>query len=299
MTDPTFRPPSGHGRRGLRHPSDACGLGRAADPTTPALQEAKRLRFAGHREVCAKKAAQTSAPLPRSGVSATAYARPQKTTPEGEDAGTGPADLSGSERDQIMASKKTTPTSAAPAARTQPARPTITLELVIAHAPHAGLVENLARTFGLNPVDYAAIRDSTEEHVALGAKALETTLNEKAMQIHLQRIVGAYVSSAYGAAQFYGNKVSDARRLTMPSENDDRDEDRGGMAGFESKGERARLFAAEMGLQSFALLAAAEGAVSAYAHITGDEWKPYEAPSAPASNVQRRSAQAEMAAFGS
>lgn len=198
-----------------------------------------------------------------------------------------------------MASKKNAPQSATPTARTQPARPAITLELVIAHAPHSGLAENVARTFGLNPVDYAAIRDSTEEHVALSAKALESALNEKAMQIHLQRIVGAYVSSAYGAAQFYGTKVSDARRLTMASENDDRDEDRGAVAGFESKGERARPFAAEMGLQSFALLAAAEGAVSAYAHITGDDWKPYEGPSTPASNVQRRSAQAEMDAFGS
>ena len=35
-----------------------------------------------------------------------------------------------------------------------------------------------------------------------------------------------------------------------------------------SKAERARIFAAEMGLQAHALMAAAEGAVSAYAHIT-------------------------------
>ena len=35
---------------------------------------------------------------------------------------------------------------------------------------------------------------------ATAAKALRTTLNEKAMQIHLQRVVGAFVGSAFGAA---------------------------------------------------------------------------------------------------
>ena len=197
-----------------------------------------------------------------------------------------------------MASKKTAPQFAAPVARTQQPRQAITLELVVAHAPHQGLVDNLVRTFGLDPVDYAAIRDTTEENVALSAKSLAGDLTEKAMQIHLQRITGAFVSSAYGASQFYGTKVSEARQLTMASENEHRDEDRDGVAGFDSKADRARLFAAQMGLQSFALLAAAEGAVSAYAHVTGEDWKPYEAPQTPAASVQRRSAKSEMDAFG-
>ena len=64
-----------------------------------------------------------------------------------------------------------------------------------------------------------------------------------------------------------------------------------------SKAERARLFAAEMALQSFALLAAAERAISAYADITGEDWKPYEAPAPPTATVARKSAAAEMAAF--
>jgi len=78
---------------------------------------------------------------------------------------------------------------------------------------------------------------------------------------------------------------------------DDRDEDRDGVSGFESRAERARIFAAEMGLQAHALLAAAEGAVSAYAHLTGSEWKPYEAPST-APSVSRASAAAQLGAFG-
>lgn len=184
------------------------------------------------------------------------------------------------------------------ARRTQPVRQAITLELVQAHAPRAGLAENLSRTFGLDPVDYAAIRESVEEHIALSAKALQPALNERAMQIHLQRVVGSFVGSAYGATQFYGTKVTQARDLTMASQNDDRDEDSAGVLGFESKAGRARLFAAEMGLQAFALMAAAEGAVSAYAHITGEDWKPYEAPVAASASAGRQSATAEMAAFG-
>jgi hypothetical protein len=198
-----------------------------------------------------------------------------------------------------MASKsasKTTQKSAP--ARQQPVRQAITLELVQARAPHGSLAENLSRTFGIDPVDYAAVREGTEENVVRSANVLRDDLNDKAMEIHLQRIVGAFVSSAYGAATFYQSKVTQAKDLTMASQNDDRDEDRTGVAGFESKAERARQFAAEMGLQAYALMAAAEGAVHAYAHIIGDEWKPYEAPVAASSSTSSKSAAEQMAAFG-
>jgi hypothetical protein len=177
-------------------------------------------------------------------------------------------------------------------------RQVFTLEYATAICPHQGLATNLSTAFGLESVDAAAIRESTEEHVVRSANALVDNLNEKAMQIHLQRIVGAFVGSACGAGQFYGQKVSQARDLTARLANDDRDEDRGGPSGFEDKAARARSFAAEMGLQAFALLAAAEGAVSAYAHITGEDWKPYEAPRSASQSVSRQSADAEMAAFG-
>jgi hypothetical protein len=106
-------------------------------------------------------------------------------------------------------------------------------------------------------------------------------LNEKAMQSQLQRITGAFVSSAFGAAQRCGTKSSAAKDLDNKLCNDDRDEDGEGPSGFESKSERARLVAAEMALQFFARMAAAEAAVSAYADITGDDWKPYVAPMHP------------------
>jgi len=194
--------------------------------------------------------------------------------------------------------KKTTQTPAKTATARKPDRQSITLELVTRLAPHQGLTDNLVRTFGLEPVDYESIRDATRDRMASAAEAFGTALNEKALQIHLQRIAGAFVGSAYGAAQFYGTKKSAAMELTSKLLNDARDEDREGPAGFESKAERARLFAAEMALQSYALLAAAEGAVEAYAEVTGETWKPYEAPQAPAASVARKSAAVEMAAFG-
>jgi hypothetical protein len=198
-----------------------------------------------------------------------------------------------------MATKNTPAKNAQRPTPRQPVRQAITLELVQAHAPHVGLAENLSRTFGFEPVDYAAIMEATEEHVALAAEALKSNLNERAMGIHLQRVVGAFVSSAFGAAQFYGTKVTQARDLTVAGANDDRDEDRDGVAGFDSRAANARSFAAEMGLQAYALLAAAEGAVSAYAHITGDTWKPYEPPASPNGGaVARASAAEELAAFG-
>jgi hypothetical protein len=198
-----------------------------------------------------------------------------------------------------MASKSAPNTTqkSAPARRPQ-VRQAITLELVQAHAPHAGLAENLSRTFGIDPVDYAAVREGTEENMVRSANVLRDDLNDKAMEIHLQRIVGSFVSSAHGAATFYQSKVTTAKDLTMASQNDDRDEDRDGVSGFESKAERARQFAAEMGLQAYALMAAAEGAVHAYAHITGEDWKPYEPPVAASSSTSRKSAAEQMAAFG-
>jgi hypothetical protein len=196
-----------------------------------------------------------------------------------------------------MASKNYPPKTQAKS-RALPSRQSATLELVVAHAPHAALAENLSRIFAIDPVDYAAIREGTEEFVVRSANLLCDNLNDKAMEIHLQRVVGSYVGSAYGAAQFYGSKVSQARDLTMASQNEDRDEDRGGVAGSESRADRARRFAAEMGLQAFALMAAAEGAVHAYAAVTGSDWKPYEPPSSPAVTTARQSAAAELAAFG-
>jgi hypothetical protein len=77
----------------------------------------------------------------------------------------------------------------------------------------------------------------------------------------------------------------------------DRDEDRDGIAGFETKAERALNFAAEMGLQSYAMLAAAEGAIIAYKEIIGSDWKAYMAPAEGPATTERRSMAERMAAL--
>jgi hypothetical protein len=194
-----------------------------------------------------------------------------------------------------MAPKNTQKTGSAPS-RTQQARTPITLELVIRLAPSLVQAEKIATAFGLEAIDFDAIREGTEEHIGLSAQVLQPTVNDTALRIHLQRIVGAFVSSAHGAAEFYGNKVTQARDLTSKLANDDRDEDREAVYGSESKASRAREFAAQAGLTACALLAAATGAVHAYHAITGDEWKPYQ-PATPSGAVSRQAAAAELATF--
>ena len=99
------------------------------------------------------------------------------------------------------------------------------------------------------------------------------------MQIHLQRIVGSYVGSAYGAGQFYCRPSPRREDATAKLANDTRDEDLDGPVGFDSAAQRKREFAADIALQSHALSMAAEGAVAAYEHIVGESWKPLSARS--------------------
>jgi hypothetical protein len=196
-----------------------------------------------------------------------------------------------------MAFKKTAQKPASQPARAPQNRQAITLDLVARLSPTAGQADKLSTAFGLEPVDFDEVREATGEQLGLSTKVLSPTINETGMRIHLQRIVGAFVSSAHGAATFYSNKVTVARELTMKLANEDRDEDRDGVSGFDSKAARAREFAAQAGLTAYALYAAATGAVHAYREITGEEWKPYEAPIAPSRSVSAQAAAAELDAL--
>ena len=191
---------------------------------------------------------------------------------------------------------------AAPAPARHPVheqRGPITMADAVALCPTQGLANNLSRTFGLESVDMTHVRATTDQSIRDAAAALTDTLNEKALAMHLQRIAGAFVGSAHGAGKFYSEKVTQARDLTAKIANDDRDEDRDGPSGFESKAARARSFAAEMGVQAATLLAAAEGALDAYEHLTGEAWKPYDARRQDNTRtVSRRAASEEMSAFG-
>jgi len=82
------------------------------------------------------------------------------------------------------------------------------------------------------------------------SKAQTRGLAEKAMQIHMQRIVRSFVGFAYCADQFYSRAVAEARDLTTELSNDTRDEVLDGPVGFDSRAQRRRKFAADLGLQA-------------------------------------------------
>jgi hypothetical protein len=185
------------------------------------------------------------------------------------------------------------------AARVVPLRKGTTLEMVRLSSPDGAQATRIAESFGLPVLDGDGIRDTHRDLIVATADTLAEGLAERAMQIHLQRIVGAYVGSAHGAGQFYSRAVSEARDATAKAACDARDEDVDGPVGFDGQAQRKREFAAEVGLQAHALRMAAEGAVAAYEHVVGERWKPFERPvETPGQGLDRRAAELQMEAFG-
>ncbi|MEZ5784575.1 MAG: hypothetical protein R3D70_24005 [Rhizobiaceae bacterium] len=184
-------------------------------------------------------------------------------------------------------------------ARVVPLRKGTSLEMVRLACPDTAQAILIAESFGSPVVDSDGIRELHERMITQTAEALGEGLGERAMQIHLQRIVGAYVGSAHGAGQFYSRAVTEARDATAKAANDLRDEDLDGPVGFDSNAQRKREFAADMGIQAHALRMAAEGAVAAYEHIVGESWKPYERQvDNPGQSLDRKAAELQMAALG-
>ena len=174
-----------------------------------------------------------------------------------------------------------------------------TVEMVRLACPDAHQAALISESFGLPVLDSDGIREQHERLIVESADGLKEGLGERAMQIHLQRIVGAYVGSAHGAGQFYSRAVTEARDATAKSANDIRDEDLDGPVGFDSGAQRKREFAADMGLQAHALRMAAEGAVAAYEQVVGETWKPFDRPvDNPGHSVDRKAAELQMAALG-
>lgn len=174
-----------------------------------------------------------------------------------------------------------------------------TLEMVRHACPDTVQALRISESFGLRVIDSDGIRDLHRSQLIDSAEALKDGLGEKAMQIHMQRIVGSFIGSAYGAGQFYSRSVTEARDLTTKLANDFRDEDLSGPVGFDSRAQRKREFAADMGLQAHVLRMAAEGAIAAYEDITGESWKPYErgGVATPAASLDQRAASMQMSAF--
>jgi hypothetical protein len=174
-----------------------------------------------------------------------------------------------------------------------------TVEMVRLTCPDSVQTIRISESFGLAVLDSDGIRATHQRITTECADALNDGLSEKAMQIHMQRLVGAYVGSAHGAGQFYSKAVTEARDATSKLANDVRDEDLDGPAGFDSKAQRKREFAADMALQAHAIRCAAEGAVAAYEQIIGEAWKPYDRqPEIAGATIDRKAAAHQMSAFG-
>ena len=173
------------------------------------------------------------------------------------------------------------------------------LEMVRLACPDSAQASLIYESFGLPVIDSDGIRDLHHKIIVDTAESLNEGLGDRAMQIHLQRIVGSYVGSAHGAGQFYSRAVSEARDATAKSANDARDEDLDGPVGFDSNAQRKREFAADMGIQAHALRCAAEGVVTAYEEIVGEAWKPFQRQvENPGQTVDRKAAELQMAALG-
>jgi hypothetical protein len=174
-----------------------------------------------------------------------------------------------------------------------------TLDMVRHACPDRLQALRICESFGLAVVDSDSLRDLHFRQLIDSAMALKEGLAPKAMQIHMQRIVGSFIGSAYGAGQFYSRAVTAARDVTATWANEDRDEDLNGPVGFDSRPQRKRDFAAQIGLQAHMLRMAAEGAVCAYEDITGGSWKPYNRAIAATSPVSldQKAASLQMSAF--
>ena len=173
------------------------------------------------------------------------------------------------------------------------------LEMVRLACPDSDQASLISESFGLAVIDGDGIRELHHKIIVDTAEALNEGLGDRAMQIHLQRIVGSYVGSAHGAGQFYSRAVSEARDATAKSANDARDEDLDGPVGFDSNAQRKREFAADMGIQAHALRCAAEGVVTAYEEVVGEAWKTFQRQvENPGQTVDRKAAELQMAALG-
>ena len=185
-----------------------------------------------------------------------------------------------------------------PSARVVQLRKGASIEMVRLTCPDEAQALKIAESFATAILDSDGIRDMHERLIIETATALSEGLGERAMQIHLQRIVGSYVGSAHGAGQFYSKAVTEARDATAKNAVDARDEDLDGPVGYDSAAQRKREFAADMGIQAHALRMAAEGAVAAYEQIVGEVWKPFDRPvENPGQSLDRKAAAAQMSAF--
>ncbi|NHO43143.1 hypothetical protein GOB83_13330 [Acetobacter fabarum] len=142
-------------------------------------------------------------------------------------------------------------------------------------APDDDRMALIANHFGFDIPDVAeltglgsnAVRD---QHDALSPILVSHYRGEddfRAMKMHLDRVVDAYVRSAYGAANFYESRRQIAKDAKDKWANEHRDEDRMGVDGGENRSDKLVRIAAEHAGKAYALSLVGGDHAQVVAHI--------------------------------
>jgi hypothetical protein len=159
-----------------------------------------------------------------------------------------------------------------------------TLADVLRLAPDDDRMALIANHFGFDIPDVAELTGLGSNAVRDQYDALSPILvfqcrgedDFRAMKMHLDRVVDAYVRSAYGAANFYESRRQIAKDAKDRWANEHRDEDRMGVDGGENRSDKLVRIAAEHAGKAYALSCIASGACAAYAELLGEAWVPYQ-----------------------
>ncbi|HXZ16901.1 MAG TPA: hypothetical protein VEH77_13155, partial [Roseiarcus sp.] len=131
-----------------------------------------------------------------------------------------------------MASNRKTSAQSAKSMKPAPNRP-VSFEMATLLCPTAVQAERVAEKFGLTAPDYEAIRELHARALHDMAGGFAGALNDKATQMHFQRVVGSLVSSAVGGGRFYSEKVTEARTAAARAADGGKEPD--APAGFDSR----------------------------------------------------------------
>ena len=151
-----------------------------------------------------------------------------------------------------------------PAGRATEGRAAATFETAARLCPNEAVAAKLSHAFSTDdPVDYDAIRRATRDGLASGAEILARHLTGPSAMVleqHMQQAVAGFVRSAHDAGGSYAGNVAELN--ASRAEGGDH---------VSRQAERT----AKVGLQAYALLAAAHGAVDAYARVCGEDYRPH------------------------
>jgi len=142
----------------------------------------------------------------------------------------------------------------------------------------------------------SAIRDQYEIMAPVLVSQYRGEPDYRGLKMHLDRIVDAFVRSAYGAANYYESRRQAAKDAANEYANEHRDTDRMGIDGGPNRVDGLRRIAAEHGAKAYVLSNVAAGACAAYRELMGEDWKPYQ--SGRTQSVSEGAAAAQAAALG-